>query len=594
MKNLLLIICSFFALNTNAQIINTIAGIGTYTYSGDGGQATAAGMYTHGIAFDAVGNLYIVDAARIRKVTTSGMITTIAGNGTSGYSGDGGQATSAEIAPYMGLTFDAMGNLYLADYSNSVIRKINTLGIITTIAGNGTQGYTGDGAQATDAELNLPPHITLDAVGNLYIADEYNNVIRKVNTAGIISTIAGNGAGAGSGGASGGYSGDGGQATAAGLYLPTGITLDVAGNLYIADFSNSCIRKVNTAGIISTIAGNGTAAYSGDGGQATSAELWAPTGVVFDAAGNLYIADEYNKRIRKVNTSGIITTFAGNGTAAYSGDGGLATAAELNYPTGAALDAAGNLYIVDQNNNRIRMVSKALTTVTVNSATICAGATTTLIANGANTYTWNTSATSASITPSPINTTTYTVYGVTTFTAFNVSNASMGTATTIVTVNPLPTVTATSNTISLCADSTATLQANGAVTYTWSTSAITPTIAITPTVTTTYTVTGTGTNTCIDMTTVTQTVTNCSTASIKQFISNNELTIYPNPSTGSISIANTSNIDELKVSDMLGQVVYEAKPNNTNTTLQLNNAGVYFITLTSGTAVKTQKIIITK
>jgi len=221
--------------------------------------------------------------------------------------------------------------------------------IITTIAGNGTAGYSGDGGQATNAELNIPEKIILDAAGNMYIADDQNNRIRKINTAGIITTIAGNG--------TGGYSGDGGQATAAEIKETSCICLDMLGNLYIADDANSRIRLINTTGIISTVVGNGTCCTNLDGGQATNAELHYPSGIAFDGAGNLYISDTDNNRIRMVNTAGIISTIVGNGTAGYSGDGGSATAAQLDAPTRLTFDATGNLYFADAFNNSIRKVS---------------------------------------------------------------------------------------------------------------------------------------------------------------------------------------------------------------------------------------------
>jgi type IX secretion system substrate protein/NHL repeat-containing protein len=341
-KILLAFIIIVFALNVNAQIITTIAGNGTAGYSGDGGQATNAELNNVGNSVcDAAGNIYITDSGnnRIRKVNTSGIITTIAGTGTFGYSGDGGQATNAELNSPFAITFDAFGNLYFSETNNYVVRKINTLGIISTVAGNGTAGYSGDGGPATSAELNYPISVIFDSEGNLYMADVLNHRIRKVNTNGIITTIAGNGTGA--------YSGDGGQATNAEIHLPHGLTTDAVGNIYIADMDNSRIRKINTSGIITTIAGTGTFGYSGDGGQATLAELSAPVAVSFDATGNLYIADNGNNRIRKINTSGIISTIAGNGTGGYSGDGGQATAAELHFPYGETFDLAGNLYITD-------------------------------------------------------------------------------------------------------------------------------------------------------------------------------------------------------------------------------------------------------
>jgi len=351
MKKALLIVLFACIKITNAQIITTIAGNGTGGYSGDGGQATAAQLYhPYGVSFDAAGNLYIADNVYsiIRKINSAGTITTIAGNGTGGYSGDGGQATAAELYNPVTAVFDAAGNIYIAEYSNNLIRMVNTLGIISTIAGNGTAGYGGDGGQATAATLYQANSVCVDVSGNIYIADRANNRIRMVTTAGIINTYAGNG--------SGGYSGDGGPATAAMLDSPWEVITDASGNLYIAD-SNNRIRKVTTAGIISTIAGNGTAGYSGDGGQATAAELNGPTGISMDVTGNLYIAEYGNSRIRMVNNAGIITTIAGNGTAGYSNDGGPALMAELNGPGGIAIDAVGKtLYISDSQNNAVRAV----------------------------------------------------------------------------------------------------------------------------------------------------------------------------------------------------------------------------------------------
>ena len=344
-------------------VINTVAGNGVQGYSGDGGPAIRAELGPpFDLAVDSVGNLYIADwlNGRIRKVAANtGIISTVAGNGTLGYSGDGGPATSAELGNPYGVTVDSADNIYIADPSNKRIRKVaaNT-GIISTVAGNGTYGYSGDGGPATSAELDAPQGVTVDSAGNLYIADSGNNVIRKVTAAtGIISTVAGNGYGAGTD--TGGYSGDGGPATSAELNNPNGVAVDSTGNLYIADYGNQRIREVTAAtGIISTVAGNGTLGYSGDGGPATSAELSNPYGVTVDSASNLYIADRNNQRIRKVITAtGTIGTVAGNGTIGYSGDGGAATRAELNFPQGVTVDSAGNLYIADTFNNRIREVS---------------------------------------------------------------------------------------------------------------------------------------------------------------------------------------------------------------------------------------------
>jgi trimeric autotransporter adhesin len=284
-------------------------------------------------------------------VLNPGVISTAAGTGTQGYTGDGGPATSAELNGLESVTPDYGGNLYIADGANQRIRKLAVgTGVITTVAGNGTAGYSGDGGPATSAAINDPEDAALDSAQNLYIADEANNRIRMVSGAtGIITTVAGNGAA--------GYSGDGGPATGASLDHPAGTAVDAAGNLYIADGANQRIRKVTAGtGLITTVAGNGTAGYSGDGGPATSAELKDPAGMVFDSAGNLYFVDEGNQRVRQLSTTGIITTYAGNGTAGYSGDGGPAIDAELNSPTRLAIDNANNLYIADNQNNRVRKV----------------------------------------------------------------------------------------------------------------------------------------------------------------------------------------------------------------------------------------------
>ena len=363
---LTILLFTFFTFTVKAQIIKTVAGNGTYGYSGDGGIADSAKLNSpFGVAVDASGNLFIADEYNkvIRKVSTNGIITTVAGNGTYGYSGDGGSATSAKLNYPTGVAVDASGNLFIADEENHRIRKVSTSGVITTVAGNGTKGYNGDGGIADSAELYYPTGVAVDASGNLFIADQYNNRIRKVSKSGIITTVAGNGYGAGTN--NGGYSGDGGSAISAELNGPNDVAVDAIGNLFIADQGNNVIRKVSTTGIITTVAGNGILGYSGDGGSADSAELNYPTGVAVDASGNLFIADYNNHRIRKVSTNGITTTVAGNGTPGYSGDGGSADSAELYYPSGVAVDASGNLFIADLNNNRIREVIGGAVPVTI-------------------------------------------------------------------------------------------------------------------------------------------------------------------------------------------------------------------------------------
>jgi len=472
---------------TASGIITTVAGTDT------------CAIAPYGVAVDAVGNLFIADYfnCRISKVGVDGSITTMAGNGTRGYSGDGGPAILARLSSPSGIAVDNDGNLFIADLGNNVIRKVNSNGIIGTVAGNGISGFGGDGGPAISAQLAGPEDIAVDGNGNLLIADTANYRIRRVTPAGAISTVAGTGppsgvqfdypsgvafdrndnlfvaslgqtgilkftastvpalaadstastslaidaagniflidaspylrawedervskvtpqgilsnvggdnwyffdydgeqpigefcvagiavdpdgnlfvavpinqiiwkitpAGvktlaAGSGDGTTGASGDDGPATSAKLSFPNGIAVDKNGDLFIADSNNNRIRKVSSNGIITTIAGNGTAGFDGDGGPATSAQLWYPLGVAVDQNGNLFIADSHNSRIRKVSTDGTITTVAGNGTFGFSGDGGPPASAQLDYPSSVAVNSRGELFIADSGNNRIRAV----------------------------------------------------------------------------------------------------------------------------------------------------------------------------------------------------------------------------------------------
>jgi uncharacterized protein (TIGR03437 family) len=351
-----------------AYTISTVAGqSGVATFGGDGGKATSAGIGgPFAVAVDSSGNFYISDQFnnRVRKVDTSGNISTVAGNGTAGFSGDGGSATSAELNSPAGVALDSSGNLYIADSGNFVVRKVAGSTISTVAGNNGSgAGYAGDGAAATSAQLNNPAHLAFDAAGNLYIADPGNNVVRKVNTSGTISTVAG----IFSGGA--GYTGDGGQATQALLANPEGVAVDHAGNLYIADTRNNVIRKVDTKGVITTVAGNGALnpGFTGDGGPATQASLNGPKGVAVDAAGNLFIADSFNSAIRVVLPNGIITTIAGNPAkgAGFSGDGGPATSAQLFFPSGVTL-SGGKIYVADNQNDVIRLLTPVPAPPTIN------------------------------------------------------------------------------------------------------------------------------------------------------------------------------------------------------------------------------------
>ncbi len=312
----------------------TVAGTGTPGGLGDGGPATSAQLNTpYDVAVDMLGNLYIADYgnnAVVKVVLSSGILTTV---------------FALQEAEPVGVAVDGSGNLFFAAFGLSAVGEITTGGALSQIAGNGTAGYTGDGGSAPNAEFDGPVDVAVDPTGNLYVADYYNDVVREV-TAGIITTAAGGPFG---------YVGDNGTATSALLFNPTSTAAGPGGAVYIADSYHNLVRKV-VNGVITTVAGTGLPGYTGDNGAATSATLDTPWGVAVDAAGNLYISDSGNSVIRKVS-GGVITTIAGTGTAGFSGDSGAATSATLNGPGGIALDAAGNLYIADFGNNRVRMMS---------------------------------------------------------------------------------------------------------------------------------------------------------------------------------------------------------------------------------------------
>lgn len=396
--------------------LTRLAGTGRYGSSGDGGPALNAQLaYPDGLAVDGAGNVYVTDrdANVIRRISAAGVISTFAGTGTRGFSGDAGPALNAQLNGPTGLTLDSTGALYVADTGNSSIRRIATDGSIVTVAGTGGRDFDGDGGPATKAVLNGPEGIAVDLAGNFYIADTFNNRIRKVSTDGIITTFAGDGFPGGSG--------DDGPAEKATLFLPTDVAVDRAGTLYIADLGASRIRivakgiissvagkaveqlatdglpalsvrlsgptgvavdssgtfyfaegsigsgsgltsgdfkiwKVGPNGILITVAGTGHNSLAGDGGLAVKAQINTPSGIAFDSAGNLYFADTGNQRIRKISTNGTISTVAGNGIMGFAGDGGPATQAVLNQPVGVAVDSEGHIFIADSANNRIREV----------------------------------------------------------------------------------------------------------------------------------------------------------------------------------------------------------------------------------------------
>jgi hypothetical protein len=336
--------------------IDTVAGTIAWLYAGDGGAATSAPIFLPtGVVVDAAGNLYLSDSAnnRLRRVDAkTGAISTFAGNGSPGYTGDNGPATLAMISAPAGLAMDGAGDLYFVDNGNHAVRRVDAFsGVITTVAGVGIQGYSGDLGPATAARLSLPEGIALDVQGDLYIADTGNNVVREVDaTTGTIHTVAGTGVS--------GYNGDAKLATVATLGSPWNISFGLDGSLYIADLNNGRVRKVNAAGIISTVAGSGAHTFNGDGGQATSAALNSPAAVVFDPAGNFYIADSANNRVREVNgVTGVINTITGNGNEGFGGDTGPANMASLYGPYALFFDKGGNLFVADMFHNRVRRIS---------------------------------------------------------------------------------------------------------------------------------------------------------------------------------------------------------------------------------------------
>ena len=452
---------SHIRMVNSTGIITTVV-----TNIGDNGAATNAALYNpNSVAVDNSGNVYIADKKenRVRKVSTSGIITTIAGKDSAGYSGDGGAATAAKLSAW-GVTVDHIGNIFIADYVNYVVRKVNPTGIITTIAGNGITGYSGDGSAATSARLSGPLALAVDNSDNLFITDAPNHVIRKVNSAGIISTYAGSG--------SAFFSGDSGPATMAGLASPGGIAIDNIGNLYVAD--DGALRKVNTSGTITTIAGSeGYPGGTGDYGPATSAYT-AAIAVAVDSIGNIYIADWGNNRVREIIPSGIILPV----TASFGsllGDGGPAIDAMVASPTGIATDNSGNVYISDLGfNNRVRKIGSGLVTPITSTTTmaVCTGSTIAL-SDATTGGTWSSSNVSIATVATGIGVVTGVVSG-TVIISYTVSGSFV---TTTVTVNPLPSAGSIIGSPSVCTGSTSSLSdvVSGGVWHSSSTSVATVT-----------------------------------------------------------------------------------------------------------------------
>ena len=340
-------------------VIGTLAGTGRSDHGGDGGPAILAQFsFPRSLALDPAGNIYVVDTRshRIRRIARDGTISTFAGTGEDGDEGDGGPATRAQLCYPAAVAADAEGNVYVADSWNHRIRKIDIDGIITTVAGTGAPHSGGDGGPATEAQLAFPVAVALDPGGNLYVAESRSHRVRRIAPDGTITTFAGTGVS--------GYGGDGGPASRARVAYPAGIAVDPSGNLYIADSWNHRVRRILSSGVISTVAGTGERGDGGDGGPAVQAELAYPVAVASDRSGNLYVVsfvpDAGNHRIRKIDAGGTISAFAGDGGRGYGGDGDPAPAAQLSYPLGVAADPEGNVYIADSLNARVRVVRPGL------------------------------------------------------------------------------------------------------------------------------------------------------------------------------------------------------------------------------------------
>ncbi len=342
-----------------AQNISTVAGTGVPGFVGDGAAATSANLLgSNGLAIDRFGNLFIADSLnhRVRKVGLDGVISTVAGIGSAGFSGDGAAANKAALNYPAMIAFTASGELLITDYGNHRVRRVSVDGVISSIAGNGSEGFSGDGAAATAASLNNPIGVVAAPDGSIYIGDAQNHRVRRVSATGIISTVAGTGAA--------GFSGDGANALSAQLNYPGALALDALGNVFVADYANHRVRKIAADGTITTVAGTGTAGFSGDAATATLAQLSGPFALAIGTNGSLLIADQINNRVRRVSADGKISTVAGGGGSLASGDGGLATAAVIVSPSGVASDSAGQVWVSDRGAHRIRKVASPLKTLT--------------------------------------------------------------------------------------------------------------------------------------------------------------------------------------------------------------------------------------
>jgi hypothetical protein len=574
------------SIGVNAQIINTIAGTGSPSYGGDGAAATLAQISDPtSVKVDAAGNIYIVDRGNecIRKVNTAGTISTIAGTaGSSGYSGDGGAATAAQINSPSSVAVDGSGNIYITDYGNNRIRKVDASGIITTIAGGTTSGSTGDGGPATDALLNRPQGINVDAAGNVFFVDEQNHAVRKITVStGIISRVAGIG--------TSGSGGDGGSATAANMLFPKDVVVDPMGNVFIADYGNHRIRKVNTSGIISTIAGGATSG-STTGGYAVDALINHPYAVALDNQGNLLFNDQGNNFIRIIFTSGIMTAIVGNGFYGFTGDGGNPGTAKIS-TIGIAADTSGNTYLAEYGYHRIRKVTASGITLS-GTKSICLGNPSTLTASLSG-GTWGSyDTTIATVDASGV--VTGLTAGIATLFYFT---SSGGSATVNVSVNPAPAAIAGTTTVCIAATTTLT---NATAGGTWSSSngaiatidaAGTYTGIAAGSAVMTYTIAGGCYATqAID-------VISCPINVKSEPETSATISLYPNPSSGTINISLPENgsVATITVSDMYGRVLetFEAaKVRNFQHSMTGVPAGNYIIQIATGKEVYRKKLTV--
>ncbi len=342
-KNIFILLFFFFFLGANAQTVSTLAGSGTNGFA-NGTGTTAQFSYPYGVALDAAGNIYVADRSnnRIRKITTNGVVTTLAGSGIAGFAN--GTGTAAQFNLPIGVATDALGNVYVTDMANNRIRKITATGVVTTLAGSSIAG-SADGTGAS-AQFANPGGIAVDVAGTVYVADSSTNRIRKITAAGVVSTLAGS---------TPGYAD--GTGTSAQFLYPCGVALDAVGNIFIEDSGNNRIRKITAAGVVSTLAGS-TSGYSD--GTGTAAQFYVPCGVAADAAGNVYVAENGNNRVRKITAAGVVTTLAGSGAQGFTD--GEGTAAQFYWPYGVTIDAVGNIFIGDSGNHRIRKISGVLGT----------------------------------------------------------------------------------------------------------------------------------------------------------------------------------------------------------------------------------------